>query len=67
MPAWFEDHCNLAKMFGKKCGKTRAMRKLGLSPQGRRHRGLDDARNIAMILVAMLRNGKTIEVNRGDT
>jgi len=54
----FDHHCNLAEMFGKRVGNRKAMRRLGLEPTGTHHRGLDDARNIARVLAAMLAAGK---------
>lgn len=54
----FEDHLNLGKMFTQKYGRRRgnrgAAKILGMKPKGRRHRGIDDARNIAAMLPILL-------------
>lgn len=54
--AW---HINLAdiyrkKMGGARAGNRRAMKRLGITPEGTHHRGLDDARNIAKMLPMLL-------------
>ena len=56
----FKQHGDLCAAFGRRCGNRKAMRLLGLSPQGNQHRGLDDAVNIATILKTMLINGKVV-------
>jgi inhibitor of KinA sporulation pathway (predicted exonuclease) len=57
----FKEHCNLSRMFtniyGRKKGNRGAMRMLGLDPSGKRHRGLDDARNISSIAVSLDKKG----------
>jgi inhibitor of KinA sporulation pathway (predicted exonuclease) len=63
-PLTFEYHCDLVKMYGRKCGHRKAMRWIGLPPKGNHHRGVDDARNISLILVAMLKEGKTVRSRR---
>lgn len=60
MSLHFEVYCNMVKMFWRKCGHRRAMNLMGLAPQGKHHRGLDDARNVSMILAKMLSDGKTV-------
>jgi len=57
----FESHCNMVRMFWRRCGHRRAMNLMGISPQGSHHRGLDDARNVSMILVAMMKNGQVVQ------
>ena len=60
----FRRHCDLSKAYRqKRCGKGRAMKQLGIIPTGKKHRGLDDARNISKIAVAMLKVGKEIRMN----
>ena len=50
-------HLNIKAMFGWKfgefCGVTRACKKLGIPFEGTHHRGVDDSRNIARILLAL--------------
>jgi inhibitor of KinA sporulation pathway (predicted exonuclease) len=58
---WFSGHCNLVKAFGRRVGNRKAARLLGVEPKGAHHRGLDDARNIAAVLVAMHKAGKRIK------
>ena len=61
LPIHFRRHCNLSQAYSNsRCGKGKAMRRLGITPTGRNHRGLDDARNIASIAVAMIKVGKEI-------
>jgi len=54
VPFPFKEHLNLSWMFrektGKRRGHRRAMKALGLEPQGRHHSGICDARNIASML-----------------
>lgn len=45
-------------------GMMRMMRELGLEPQGRHHRGIDDTRNIARILTNLLLRGGTFAPTR---
>lgn len=57
-----EKHWNLKTMFAaaygiRSRGMERALNYLGIPLDGRHHRGIDDARNIAKILGAMLRDG----------
>ncbi len=54
LPAEFNNHINLkkefAKMFSvKSCGMSRPLSIAGLHLDGRHHRGIDDARNIAKL------------------
>jgi inhibitor of KinA sporulation pathway (predicted exonuclease) len=54
LPAVFLNHRNLKVDFAmwrgeKACGMRKALRVLGLELEGRHHRGIDDARNIARI------------------
>ena len=60
-PATFERHINLKTAFAqwkaiKPCGMKAALEILNLPLEGRHHRGIDDARNIAKIARAMLPN-----------
>jgi len=54
-------HIDLAHVFRKHAGCTagreRAMRLLGVKPEGTRHRGIDDARNAAGIAAEMQSRG----------
>jgi inhibitor of KinA sporulation pathway (predicted exonuclease) len=49
-------HCNLKQLFARaagergECGTYAALRRVGLTPTGTHHRGIDDARNIARLL-----------------
>ncbi len=58
----FAKHLDLAgfykSKFGKKRGIRRAMKSLGIHPKGQQHRGIDDARNYATMLLALLRKEK---------
>jgi inhibitor of KinA sporulation pathway (predicted exonuclease) len=60
-PAQLESFVNLKRAFSRlygvpPCGMRRALSLLGISLEGSHHRALDDARNIARILSAMLRS-----------
>ena len=53
------DHANLKELFakvlgGKKQGTYGALARVGLTPTGTHHRGIDDARNIARLLPFIL-------------
>lgn len=59
IPYTIHSHVNLKAAFAaimgcKKCGMSKALRKLGIPLQGTHHRGVDDARNIARILEYLL-------------
>ncbi len=58
-PATFEKHINLKKQFAARfgtrpLGMAAALRHLRIPLDGRHHRGIDDARNIAKIAAQML-------------
>lgn len=57
----FTNHIDLSRVFkimaGHKCGHRRAMKHLGLIPDGTHHRGIDDVKNIARIAIAMVDRG----------
>ncbi len=57
----FKNHLDLAAVYkrstGSKHGHRQAMRRLGLTPLGRHHRGIDDAHNIASIALEMCKRG----------
>ncbi|MBC7808012.1 MAG: exonuclease domain-containing protein [Akkermansiaceae bacterium] len=58
-PATFEKHINLKKKFAaqfgtRPLGMAAALRHLRIPLEGRHHRGIDDARNIAKIAAQML-------------
>lgn len=61
LPLWFSSHCNLSTAFSRGYGNRKAARILGVEPKGALHRDLDDARNIAAVLVAMHKTGKKFE------
>jgi len=63
LPLHFDRHGDLARMFGRKVGHRKAMKLMGIEACGSHHRGLDDAKNIAAILVAMLRDGRVLKTN----
>ena len=52
--AWAREHVNLKAAFAERAGKTfgmaGALRRVGLPLVGTHHRGIDDARNIALLL-----------------
>jgi 3'-5' exoribonuclease 1 len=59
MPASFEKHMNLKKIFAqimgvKVCGMKQALVHAGLHLEGTHHRGIDDARNIAKLAMQIL-------------
>lgn len=51
---WGNDHFNIKEAFAKRVGRRmgvgRALRQVGLTFEGRAHRGIDDARNIVRLL-----------------
>jgi len=55
------DHLNVKQLFADRLGFRRglgthaAMARVGLTPEGTHHRGIDDARNIARLLAVALR------------
>jgi len=58
-PALLESYLNLKGKFserqnGRRYGVKRALRLLGIPFEGTHHRGIDDARNIARILIRIL-------------
>lgn len=67
-PRWAKQWINLRKSYAKfyGCDRTnlhRMLDELGLTFQGRPHCGLDDARNIAAIVVKLLQDGCVMKVN----
>jgi 3'-5' exoribonuclease 1 len=57
-PAHFADHLNVKNAWAawkgvKPRGLARSLRLMGMELEGRHHRGMDDARNIARICIAM--------------
>ncbi|MEM9456768.1 MAG: 3'-5' exonuclease [Myxococcota bacterium] len=65
---WGNDHFNIkeafAKRFGRRMGVSGALRRVGLTFDGRAHRGIDDARNIVRLLPHAL--GVAQAPSRGD-
>ena len=64
LPAWFADHVNVKYVFSRwkkvrPCGMAEALKISGLPLEGRHHRGLDDALNIARL--AALTFGKVVK------
>lgn len=55
---WVDIRRSFEHRRGVRCGVVPMLQHLGLSFQGREHSGLDDARNIARILVALLQYGE---------
>lgn len=54
LPVWFSDHLNVKYFFARwkkvrPCGMAEALKISGLPLEGRHHRGLDDALNIAKL------------------
>jgi inhibitor of KinA sporulation pathway (predicted exonuclease) len=65
MPAYFKSWCNIKKAFQDYYGSNpggmgNMLRLMKLPLEGRHHSGIDDCRNIATILLKMIRNGATI-------
>ena len=59
LPAPFERHINLKKVFAKQrkirqCGMKRALQIMKIPLEGQHHRGIDDARNIAKLAQIIL-------------
>ena len=52
LPPYFERHCDASRLAGK--NKRLVMKRLGVSLNGRQHRGLNDAKNVAWILIKLL-------------
>jgi ERI1 exoribonuclease 2 len=67
VPRAYRRWCNLKLPFAaafrrsKGAGMTSMLRTIGLELEGRHHRGIDDSRNIARIVVAMLDRGLGFE------
>jgi len=59
LPPYFEKHCDLSKVAGR--NKRLVMKRLGVIPQSRQHRGLDDSKNVAGILGKILEKGIEIQ------
>ena len=59
LPPYFEKHSDLSRVAGK--NKRLVMKKFGVTPSPRQHRGLDDARNVAGILIKMLKKKMQIK------
>ena len=62
-PALLDSYLNLKHEFserqnGRKYGVKRALRIMGIPFEGIHHRGIDDARNIAKILIKLLRDDR---------
>eukprot|EP00928_Gymnodinium_smaydae_P062687 TRINITY_DN46497_c0_g1_i1.p1 TRINITY_DN46497_c0_g1~~TRINITY_DN46497_c0_g1_i1.p1 ORF type:complete len:265 (-),score=27.70 TRINITY_DN46497_c0_g1_i1:234-1028(-) len=66
LPPWLRCWCNVKVPFearyGKRMGMKGMLQRLGLTLEGRHHSGIDDARNIAKIVVTLLRQGLCLEV-----
>ncbi|XP_014662783.1 PREDICTED: 3'-5' exoribonuclease 1-like [Priapulus caudatus] len=67
-PTWAKKWINIRKTFGNFYGVSRVrmttmLDLLGLQLEGRHHSGLDDSRNIAHVLLIMLRDGAEVRVN----
>lgn len=59
LPSWLEPHVNLRRMFSVEknvppCAMTQALEILNIPLDGKHHRGIDDARNIAKIAKLIL-------------
>ena len=70
-PAHFADHLNVKNAWAawkgvKPRGLARALRLMGMELEGRHHRGIDDARNIARIVMAMGPSWDVDAENRGQ-
>ena len=65
-------HLNLKEMFARAAGERgqignqSAMRRVGLTPTGTHHRGIDDARNIARLLPYALGRAPVLDPRAGD-
>ena len=70
VPSVLRRYCNVKKPFSgllakKAGGMTAMLAKLNLPLEGRHHLGIDDARNIARIVVKLASLGATIDVTGG--
>ena len=69
LPACFRRACDVTKVFREVTGKKRPesmaamLATLGLEPEGRLHSGIDDARNIARIVRALVQRGAVMRPN----
>ncbi len=70
IPRSLKRWCNVKLVFadtyrpdGKQLGMDGMLRELGLELVGRHHSGIDDARNIARIVIHLLKDGVAIEPN----
>lgn len=69
LPLWLRQWVNIKVPFeavhGSRPGMKGMLQTLGLSLDGRHHCGLDDARNIAKIVVALLKRGVPLRITKG--
>ncbi|EDO48700.1 predicted protein [Nematostella vectensis] len=67
LPKWSRKYINLRKhyrnFYKMKCKLSEMLENLGLEFEGRPHSGLDDSRNIARILIKMLKDGGDLSFN----
>ena len=71
VPAPLKYYCNIKKPFSgllacKAGGMTNMLRQLNLRLEGVHHRGIDDARNIARLVVKLVQLGAEIDVTGGN-
>mmetsp|Transcript_32201 Transcript_32201/g.75614 ORF Transcript_32201/g.75614 Transcript_32201/m.75614 type:complete len:265 (+) Transcript_32201:127-921(+) len=70
IPKWLQQWVNIKvpfeARFGHKTGMKGMLRHLRLPLEGRHHSGIDDARNIAKLVVALLRDGCSLEITGGS-
>eukprot|EP00930_Biecheleria_cincta_P082509 TRINITY_DN7222_c0_g2_i1.p1 TRINITY_DN7222_c0_g2~~TRINITY_DN7222_c0_g2_i1.p1 ORF type:complete len:239 (+),score=27.34 TRINITY_DN7222_c0_g2_i1:74-790(+) len=66
LPDWLQCWVNIkvpfARLFGGATGMKGMLSRLKLNLDGRHHRGIDDARNIAKIVIALLNLGDALEL-----
>ncbi|CAF1406728.1 unnamed protein product [Rotaria sordida] len=67
-PRWAKEWINIRKEFAKfypvrRCGIEKMLNNLGLSFDGRRHSGIDDAINIARITLELMKDGCVLLFN----
>jgi inhibitor of KinA sporulation pathway (predicted exonuclease) len=67
-PYWARKWINIRKLFAnwfgvRRCNILKMLEYFGLEFEGKQHCGLDDAKNIARILVKLVENGCPIKIN----
>src|SRR4051812_17432443 len=67
-PRWGLEWVDVKKIFSnwfgvRRCGITKMLAYLEMEFEGQQHSGLDDSKNIARILIQLMKDGCPVEVN----